>query len=63
MVHMVKTPEHYDEAVKELFADGIVNEDKMMILKCFTRDLCAYLQTDMFRDKYLEVERRMKDNY
>ena len=61
MIRMIKTPENYDEAVKELFADGIVNEDRMMILKCFTRDLCSYHQTDLFRDKYLEVEKKLTD--
>ena len=60
MIHIIDTTDKYTSMVNELFADGKVNEGRLLVLKWFTRDLCHYHGNDAFWEKYIEYEKGKK---
>ena len=56
MITEIQTEEQYEIAVDALFEDGVVTKERILILKCFTKDLCSYHNTSVFWTKFQRLQ-------
>jgi len=54
----ITTPQQYREVIDGLFSDDIITNCRLLILECFTRDLCAAHATQSFWEEFLRFKEK-----